>query len=39
MTVDGHTAGVLIHSLADQLVLGVESCEGVCPVTDFAVTR
>ena len=39
MTVDGHRTGVLIHSIADQLFLGVEGCEGVCQVSDFIVTR
>jgi hypothetical protein len=39
MTVDGHKAGVLIHSLPEQLFLGVEGCEGVCQVLDFKVTR
>ena len=39
MSVDGHKTGVLVHTLSDQLLLGVEGCEGVCQVSDFTVTR
>ena len=38
MSVDGHKAGVLVHTLPEKLFLGVEGCEGVCQVMNFKVT-
>jgi hypothetical protein len=39
MTVDGHIVGVLLKPLPDELFIGVEGCEGVSRVYDFAVER
>ena len=39
MTVDGHIVGVLVNSLPAEVFLGVEGCEGVSRVYDFAVSR
>ena len=39
ISVDGRNVGVLIPALVDELFLGVEGCEGVCRVSDFAVVR
>jgi hypothetical protein len=39
IAVDGHQIGVLVPALADQLFAGVEGCEGICRIYDFAVAR
>jgi hypothetical protein len=39
MSIAGQRMGVLVPALANELYFGVEGCEGVCRVYDFAVTR
>ena len=39
MSIAGQQIGVLIPALANELYYGVEGCEGVCRVYDFAATR
>ena len=39
MTVDGHIVGVLLKPLPGEVFVGVEGCEGISRVYDFAVER